>query len=735
MATQLVHVALAQLYETDLSSLSQCTSLRVAQFAMCPGCELFLIECERLYHADQVYPAGLQILDISVMKFNQRSDFTEIISMCYDSLTKLQLTCCALDDEKLFGLDVLEELREIDISNCAMIIEKFGVLRNQISGDALLDFINRHTSLSIWGNAGERRRNTEKQDQDSELITATGFHFGDISYCVPLSSLLDALRVPGPREPMVIEVDSATFEWGHPCSRIPPRLVKINSRTDRAPDGSLILRCDDQVLERPCDTTTEPHTYAPIKLEVSHCLITVEKLSAAETAWLMFFDVAIKCGRVFFMHKIANADAVRFLECLLDIIADETYWCQGFRSRYVMEINQCLKGIWEYMRTKDRDKEPDDELRHSALQTIALSSAWTWSMVLAESLVDLESREREEESPFRRLNSILSDSKIQTLSDSLFLDYYFRAKGLLNCLAVIFQRDRSHPTHSPSAATALCYGSHGFLSTLLRLINACWETDMYYNRDSISSAARNVFFLVSTNLSRTDQPPDAEAITRAAICNIQITGGGGILLPLVCKVARNVDVVLPDDGLNPIFTFLRAHVTEFHSALVAAWIRLDKSYGVDPQQSLIPGFELMRLLSLSSCAVSSAWWGKEAAAQLHRVSFDERHDLVRISCPAAARLLAVIHPSGWGSRQLNQQLIQDVVHQFIENKDTINRTYNKSTRFRYTPEEEIDQEDSAVLLPDEDGENGAIWYPPEDKVSTNFLECLQCSKRRLASES
>ena len=547
-------------------------------------------------------------------------------------------------------------------------------LRNDISGDDLLEFVSHHPKLSGWGTAGKRQRDAEKREVDKlrrrtpgsythyhrEHPTDEVTHFGDDDCCVPWSSLvgaLDEIRIADERSTIVeIEVDAAVIEWGDRFSRIPPRLnltdVCASEASSEASDGSIVLSVDGQLPQRPPETDPPSRDFRGrtrrsrrATLEISRCRIKLEQPNASEKVWLWFFDVLKE------LREIPDTDWASILALLLGVAADEDLL--AFRSRHVFEINQCLKLL-------NRSSNPDVHAQQhdEALQAICSNSYW--STLLVEALGEIEQREW--------LEMVMRRGDEKTFADVDYFDAYYRGSRLLTCLALLFHDRAVEGSSREEAATALCCDSRGFLSTLLRLVIATWDEGWGASVDSLCGKARTVFFMVSNHSSFVDLP-DAAAIFDAAIRSIEVTRGGGLLLPLVRKATRNLDVISPD-GLNPLLDYFQSGVTAFHHALVEAWRHLDKSEPILPQQTLAAGLELMRLLNLATCAEASSWWGDVAK---HILRYVGSSSLCRVSCPAAARVLAIAQPSD-GSKRFKMP--------FVTSSSTQARSIVHTTRFR-----------------------------------------------------
>jgi hypothetical protein len=497
-----------------------------------------------------------------------------------------------------------------------------------------------------------------------------------------------------------IEVDAAVIEWGDRFSRIPPRLnltdVCASEASSEASDGSIVLSVDGQPPQRPPETdppSREPWVRSTRRsrratLEISRCRIKLEQPNASEKVWLWFFDVLKE------LREIPDTDWACILDLLLGVAADEDLL--AFRSRHVFEINQCLKLL-------NRSSNPDVHAQQhdEALHAICSNSFWT--PLLVEALGEIEQREW--------LEMVMRRGDEQTVADVDYFDAYYRGSRLLTCLALLFQDRAVEGSSREEAATALCRDSRGFLSTLLRLVIATWDEGWGASVDSLCGKARTVFFMVSNHSSFVDLP-DAAAIFDAAIRSIEVTRGGGLLLPLVRKATRTLDVISPD-GLNPLLDYFQSGVTAFHHALVEAWRHLDKSEPILPQQTLAAGLDLMRLLNLATCAEASSWWGDVAKQILRYVG---SASLCRVSCPAAARVLAIVQPSGW------QQTIQDAVRHIELNAGEINRAYDEASG------EGSPENDGSSELPREyDCKCGPFWQLPTDRVTHEFLECLRHS--------
>ena len=109
--------------DADLTSLSHCVSLKVAQFQLSQGCVKFLNECQRLHrNGGTTFPRGLRVLDISVVCFSE--DVLSIVAACFGSLARLKLTCCGVKGDDLIALASLDTLRELDFSNCEYVVEQ-----------------------------------------------------------------------------------------------------------------------------------------------------------------------------------------------------------------------------------------------------------------------------------------------------------------------------------------------------------------------------------------------------------------------------------------------------------------------------------------------------------------------------------------------------------------------------------------------------------------------------------
>jgi len=177
---------------------------------------------------------------------------------------------------------------------------------------------------------------------------------------------------------------------------------------------------------------------------------------------------------------------------------------------------------------------------------------------------------------------------------------------------------------------------------------------------------------------------------------------------------------------------------EFHQALIEVWHDRD----LDPYAALeyhewdAAGLELMRLLRAPAFfgrtfhhAEASKWWVGVAESCLNRdrIVFTPEEEFMGTSCPAAARFLASAQPAGY------RELIERAIDQLELDAHAINRVHKKMKRREendYSSDDEgasssgegEGDDDEAVIT-----ECGDRWFPPERKVTPEFLACLRDS--------